>query len=253
MDIISVINQKGGVGKTTTVHALGIGLMKKKKKVLFIDIDPQCNLSLLLKADKNKKTVLDIFYKNSDIHEVIQPQKNYDLIQADQFLAGTNKRLRNRGDEQILKNNLDKLKDKYDYVIIDTPPSLGILTINSLVASTGVLVPVQADLFSVQAIGQLFSTIRVIKTKYNKNLDLIGFLLTRHNKRLVLSRELTDTINTIAEKLNTTLFNTYIRDSISIRESHIKHMSIFEYSPKSNAGKDYKNFINEFIKRRKNK
>lgn len=245
-EIIAVINQKGGVGKSTTVFALGEGLILKGYKVLFIDLDAQGNLSYAMKSNNEYGNSFDIL--NGDLeNNFIQSTDSGDLICSSPKLATADISLTSTGKEYKLKESLNSFVNTYDYIIIDTPPALGILTINALTAATSVIIPAQTDIYSIQGIGQLYKTIQAVKRYTNSNLKIKGILLTRYNSRSVLSRELKQMIENTAKELETIVFNTKIREGIAIKESQAMRKGIFEYAPKSNPAQDYQLFVNEIL------
>jgi chromosome partitioning protein len=152
------------------------------------------------------------------------------------------------GKEYKLTEALESVKGDYDYIIIDTPPALSILTVNALTVADKVIIPAQADLFSLEAIRQLNSTIQTIKRYTNKNLSIAGILLTRYNNRNILTQELTEVLNTTAEYLQTKVFKSTIREAVAIKESQTQKQDIFTYSPESNVAGDYMNLVEEVIK-----
>lgn len=246
MKIISVVNQKGGVGKTTTAHSLGAHLFLTGKRVLFVDLDPQGNLSYTLDSKKTDKTIYEVLTRNMPIKDVIQKTDIGDLIPSSMSLAMIDIYLsKTIGKEQKLKESLEPIRKNYDYIIIDTPPALGTLSINSLTASTGVVITAQADIYSLQGISQLFNTIEAVKEYCNNELKIYGILLTRYNHRNVLSREVAETLEKTVEKK---VFNTKIRENISLKEAQASKKDIFAYDNKSNGATDYKEFIDELLK-----
>lgn len=250
MEIITVINQKGGVGKTVTAHALGTGLSKRGKKVLFVDLDPQGNLSFALGCPNSKKNAFNIFMKNASAKECITQAEGGDCICSSPNLSAVQTLLVNElGTESILKEYFfeSELEKEYDYIIIDTPPALSLQTINALTASNKLVVPTQADLFGLQGIGQLFKTIDQVKKYYNPNLKTEGILLVRCKPRTALTKQVTSLLEETAVKLNTKVFNTKIRDCIAIAEVQGLKSNIFDYAPKSNGAADYSDFIKEFL------
>lgn len=247
-EIIAVINQKGGVGKSTTAQAIGQGLKELyNKKVLFVDLDAQGNLSYSLDAPQSNLSVLDILTGKADAKDVIYHSAQGDILPSNIQLSGADLLLTEMGKEYKLKESLEPIQKDYDYIIIDTPPALGILTVNALTASTGVIIPAQADIYSLQGIGQLNNTFEAVKKYCNKGLTLKGIVLTRYNKRTVLSRDVADLIKETAKTLNTKLYKTQIRETIAVKEAQIQKQSIFTYAPSSNATLDYKNLIKEVI------
>jgi len=251
-EIIAVANQKGGVGKSTTAEALAEGLSRRGHKAVLIDLDSQGNVTLTSAiGETSKPTVYDLLTGRADAQEVTQQRKNrVDIIPADGNLARLDVELTATGKEYKLKEALKPLAVKYKYIVMDTPPALGILTINALTAANRLIIPAQADLYSLQGIGQLYETIKAIKAYTNPDLSLKGILLTRHNARSILSRDMADTAKTTAKQIKTFLYKTVIRESVALREAQASCQSIFEYAPKSNAALDYNSFIDEFLKRK---
>lgn len=245
--IVSIINQKGGVGKSTTSQSLAAGLSLKGYKVLLIDMDSQGNLSFSVGADKEGVSTLEVLKRQASAEEAIQHIGALDIIPASISLAGADMQLTEMGKEYRLKEAIEPLKEKYDYIIIDTPPALGILTINALTASDSVIIPAQADIYSIDAIGQLYGTIRAVKQYTNKELTITGILLTRFSDRTVLSRDLANMIQNTAEQLGTRLFNSTIREAIGIKEAQASKADIFTYAPKSKVAADYMGFVEEFL------
>lgn len=245
--IVSIINQKGGVGKSTTSQSLAAGLSLKDYKVLLIDMDSQGNLSFSVGADKEGVSTLEVLKRQASAEEAIQCIGALDIIPASISLAGADMQLTEMGKEYRLKEAIEPLKKKYDYIIIDTPPALGILTINALTASDSVIIPAQADIYSIDAIGQLYGTIRAVKQYTNKELTITGILLTRFSDRTVLSRDLANMIQNTAEQLGTRLFNSTIREAIGIKEAQASKADIFTYAPKSKVAADYMGFVEEFL------
>lgn len=244
--IIVVINQKGGVAKTTTAEAIAAGLLKQNNKVLAIDLDQQCNLSVSYAADFYKNNVYDVLIGKIKATDAIQCiDGRSDIIPAGYNLAKSDMTFTDIGKEYILKEALQDVKKQYDYIVIDTPPSLGILTVNALTAATNVVIPVQPDLFSLQGLSLICKNIESIQKYTNKNIKISGILLVRYNARALLNKNIMQLLEKKAEELNTKLFNTKIRECIAIKEAQALNKSIFEYSVNSNATKDYKAFLRE--------
>ncbi len=251
-EIIAVTNQKGGVGKSTTAEALAEGLNLKGYKVLLIDMDAQGSISLTSKADDSKPTIYDLLTNKFNAQEVTQQRaQQADIIPSSQSMAHLELELTHTGKEHRLKEKLKPLTSIYDYIIIDTPPALGLTTVNALTAANSVIIPAQADIYSLQGIGQLYNTIEAIQEYTNPKLKIKGILLTRHNNRSILSRDMQDMTQETAERLNTFLYTVAIRENVSIREAQATKQSIFTYAPKSNAAVDYLAFIDEFLERGK--
>lgn len=253
MKTVSVINQKGGVGKSTTAEMLVSALSMKGFKVLAVDLDAQGNLSYSLAADLNSPTVLEVLTEEISAKDAIKKARG-DIISSNKALAGADAFIADTGKEYRLKEALEKIAQNYDFCIIDTPPALGILTINALTASNSVIIPAQADIYSLQGIENLEETIKAVKKYCNPALEIEGILLTRYNPRTILSREVSEMAEKLAKKLETKLFKSKIRDAVAVKEAQISQESLFKYAPKSNVTKDYENFINEFLgKERKKK
>jgi chromosome partitioning protein len=246
--IIAIINQKGGVSKTTTALALGAGLTLRGHKVLLVDLDAQGNLSYSMGAEESTFTTIDVLTRKVKAANVIQRLPQGDLLPTSPELSLADKLLGDTGKEYRLKEALEPVKGNYDYIVIDTPPALGILTVNALTASSGVVIPAQADVFSLQGISQLYATINAVKQYTNPSLKVLGLLLTRFSGRAVLSKNIAGVMEETAKELETKLFNATIREGISIKEAQISKQSIFEYAPKSNPAQDYNDFIDELIK-----
>jgi chromosome partitioning protein len=246
--IIAIINQKGGVSKSTTAAAIGAGLKVKGYKVLLVDLDAQGNLSYSLAAENSKFSVIDVLTKKVKAADIVQHLEQGDILITSRELAFADKLLSDTGKEYRLKEALEPIKGNYDFIIIDTPPALGVLTVNALTACDAAIIPAQADVFSLQGIGQLYATINAVKQYTNPKLKVLGILLTRFSGRAVLSKNIAEVMEQTATELNTKLFNTMIRESISIKEAQIMKKSIFEYAPKSNPALDYNQFIDELLK-----
>lgn len=247
MEIIAVINQKGGVGKSTTAQNIGAGFILKGHSVLFIDLDAQGNLSYTLKANTQGYNILGVLERPETAKAEIQHTEQGDIIASCPALAGADTIITETGKEYRLKEALEALQGDYDYCIIDTPPALGILTINALTACKGAIIPAQADIFSLQGISQLYNTIDTVKKYCNNNLYIMGILLTRFSHRSIISQEMAEVIDETAEKLKTKLYDAKIRECTALKEAQATRQSIFSYAPKSNAAIDYNALIEEII------
>ena len=245
MEVIAIVNRKGGVGKTATAQALGAGLIKKKKKVLYIDLDSQTNLSYGLGADISGLTSMDVLTGDATAKEAIQKTEQGDVIPGTEALAGADAIIDGTGKEYRLKEAIDGLQ--YDYIIIDTPAQLGTLTVNALTAATSVIIPVQAEIYSLQGIGQLARTIQTVKKYCNSDLVIMGMVITRYSSRAVLTRDMTELLEDTAKQLHTTVYTTKIRECIALKEAQARQQDIFTYSPSSNAAKDYEGLLTEIL------
>ena len=246
-ECIAVINQKGGVGKSTTSNAIGAGLFQRGYKVLFIDLDAQGNLSYSMKCENKPLSSLEVLTGTATAREATLTTPQGDIIPASPALASADTIITDTGREYRLKEALEPLKEVYDYIIIDTPPALGTLTINALTACDSVIIPAQADIYSLQGIGQLNQTIQTVKRYCNKGLTIKGIVITRYSPRAVLTRDMTDLLEDTAKQLNTKVFASRIRECIALKEAQASQIDIFTYNPRSNAGIDYKALLEEMI------
>jgi len=250
--VVVITSQKGGVSKTTTASALADGLHMKGHKSLLIDLDPQCSASLISGADtRTPYTIYEAINKQTATQQAMQARKEQaDILPASKALSRLDAELATiTGKEYKLKEAISPLLSLYNYIVIDTPPSLGILTINALTAADAVLIPTQADILSLQGITQLMETIEAVKAYTNPGLIMAGVLLTRHSSRSVLSRDMSETAEETAKQIGTFLYKSTIREAVAIKEAQALKQSLFTYAPKSNAANDYKAFVNEFLKR----
>lgn len=246
--VLTVTQQKGGTGKTTTAHAIGAGIARKGGKVLYIDLDPQGNLSYTLNADTSKPGTLEILTRKVSIAAAVQHTPQGDIIPAGQALATAEMVLTQTGKEHRLAEAIKQLENIYTYIIIDTPPALGILTINALTAADDVIIPCQADAYSIQATGQIADTIATVRQYCNPKLKIAGLLLTRYNNRQILTRDIAELLERAAATLETKVFKTRIRETVIIREAQAQQKDIYTYSPKSNAASDYAAIVQEYLK-----
>lgn len=248
MKILTVMNQKGGVGKSTTVQNIGAGLTYlHKKKVLFIDLDAQGNLTYGLGGNQEGYTILDVLINKCSIDEAIQSTPQGDLICSHSHLSVIDTILEGNNKEYALKEAIKPILSKYDYILIDTPPSLSLLSVNALISSDSVIIPSQADIYSLQGIGQLAETIKAIKDTCNPKLEVKGIVLTRYNSRSLLTKNISNMLEDTAKSINTKLFTTPIREGIAVKEAQAMRKNLFEYAPKSNPAVDYKNLIKEVL------
>lgn len=246
--VIAFTNQKGGVGKTTTACAFCGGLVLRGKKVLAVDLDPQGNLSFSLGAEDDGCTIHDVLLGNASIHEAIQTTKNCDVIPSNILLSGLELELTSVGREYVLREKLAPIMKFYDYIIIDTPPALSILTINAYTACNDLLIPMTPEILSLQGIAQLKDTIVAIKKYYNKSLNFRGILLTKYNERILLTKEVEELASIVAQQLGTAVLDAKIPVSVVAAEAPAHKMSVVKYAPRSKICKDYLRVIDELYK-----
>src|SRR6266498_2484707 len=244
--VISFANQKGGVAKTTTTLNLGVALSEKGLQVLLVDLDPQGNLTMSqgLNPDSIERSMFDVLVHRLPIGEVIH-HTEVDLAVSSIDLAGAELALSSMiGRERALEKAIVPVKDNYDYVLIDTPPSLGLLTINALVASNGVIVPVQCEYLSLRGLVQLENTLSMIRENLNPNVDIQGILPTMYDKRLVHSREAVDILK---ENFGDLVYNSKIRKTIRYAEAPVKGQSVLGYDPTGEAADLYRDLAKEVL------
>lgn len=248
MRIISLVNQKGGVGKTTTTNNLGASLVKAGKRVLLIDLDPQANLSYSLGVrGEDYKSVYDVLRGTAKLKDIILTHKNgVDIAPSHINLSGAELELASQvGREQILKDALRGVADNYDYILIDCAPSLGIITLNALVASKEVFIPVQTEVLALQGMSKLLSTVNLVRERLNPELEVTGVIGTMYDSRKSLSKEVIDTLN---EHFSGKLFKTLIRSNVSLAESPSSGVDIISYKADSYGAKDYQALAEEVIR-----
>lgn len=242
--IITVTNQKGGVGKTTVVSALVCGLHQRGARVLGVDLDPQGNLGFTLGLDiGDGYTVYDVLKGNCAIEQAIAHTDYGDILSSDILLSAAEVEFTAPRREFMLSQQLDAVKDSYDFIIIDTPPSLNILTINAYVASTGIILPMEAEVLSLVGISQIQDIIETVQNSFNPDLKVLGILLNKYNFRLTLSRDILDLAEQVAEQLHTQVFPTKIRRSVSVAMAPAYGQSVLSYKPDSTSSKDLQKII----------
>ncbi|MBO4688487.1 MAG: ParA family protein [Clostridiales bacterium] len=251
--VISIVNQKGGVGKTTTAVNLSAFLAKKRKKVLVIDLDPQGNATSGYGFEKSglENTVYDLLVNEEEITKVIAAtsDKNVDMCPTNINLAGAEVELVSAiSRETILKRAIEPVLDKYDYIIVDCPPSLGLLTINALTACEGVIVPIQGEYYALEGLSQLIDTINMIKKKLNPAVGILGVVITMHDRRTQLTKQV---VEEVQKYFGDKVFNTFIPRNVRLAEAPSHGLTIEEYDPKSKGSLAYQALSNEVIKRTK--
>ncbi|MGH9341631.1 MAG: ParA family protein [Acidobacteriota bacterium] len=241
-EIIAVINQKGGTGKTTTTINLGTALADLGKRVLLVDFDPQASLSYSLGLSPPRGTLIGVFSDGS-LHKT--ENKNLHVLPSSLELADIELALASTpGREDFLKNYLRGLRGKYDYVLIDCAPSLSVLTVNALNASDGVLIPVLMEVLSLQGLTQLLATMDDFKRAFQRDLRIKGILPVRYNPRWKLSSEVLDLIRTNVQER---VFDTVIRENVRVAEAPSFAKSVLKYAPQSAGAKDYRALAQEFL------
>ncbi|MEZ3423537.1 MAG: ParA family protein [Lachnospiraceae bacterium] len=252
MKIVSISNIKGGVGKTTTAAVLAVGLAEKGYRVLLIDSDPQTNLTMCFLQEQTDElsSLYDIYGDGESIDDVKVPVRdNMDLVIGDFELCNADMQFTKAGRLKMLKKAIKSIGTEYDFIVIDTPPNLGILSLNAFIASNYVLVPMTVDSFSLKGVRLLKETLGDVKDETEKELPVAGILLTRYNSRTNVSKLLEKSLNSAATLLDTELFKSRIRQAVVVQESQIAKEDLFSYSPNAKVAEDYKGFIDEFLER----
>jgi chromosome partitioning protein len=244
--VISLANQKGGVAKTTTTLNLGVAFAELGHKVLLIDLDPQGNLTMSqgLNPDTIEQSMFDVLVHRLPIDQVIQ-QREADIAVSSIDLAGAELALSSQiGRERALEKALAPVRDRYDFILIDTPPSLGLLTINAFVASTGVIVPVQTEYLSLRGLVQLENTLSMVRENLNPKVEIVGIVPTMYDKRLTHSREADEILR---ENFGDLVYKTKIRKTVRFAEAPVKGLSVLAYEPEGTAAELYRKLAKEVL------
>ena len=252
-NVLSIVNQKGGVGKTTTCVNLAAFIAELHKKVLDIDLDPQGNATSAFGIDKPSlsASIYDVLINDTAIIEIIQKSKmkNLDICPTNIDLAGAEVELVSAmSRETILKRAIDQIQDKYDYVLIDCPPSLGLLTVNALTASSGVVVPIQGEYYAMEGLTQLVDTINLVRKHLNPQIGIFGVVITMFDARTQLTRQVTSEVKSY---FGDKVFQTVIPRNVRLAEAPSFGQSIAEYDRKSRGGQAYYELAKEVVARAK--
>lgn len=245
--VISIALQKGGVGKSTTAQALASTLGFKHKKTLLIDMDSQANVTYASGIDTPDKTITDVLGGDCRPDDAAIKCKFYDILAADEYL--TNVEISDDIEPTLLKDAIKPIKDKYDFIIIDTPPALGNLSVNALVASDYVVIPVEPRPFAMQGLGALHNTLQSVQNSLNPALKVLGILLIKYSNRTVLNRDIKDMIADYAQQMGTVVFDTTIREGIAVAEAQTMRKPLIDYAKSSKPNIDYKAFTTEVLKK----
>jgi chromosome partitioning protein len=250
--VIAFANQKGGVAKTTTTLNLGVAFAESGLRVLCVDLDPQGNLTMSqgLNPDAIERSMFDVLVHRLPIEEVIAPRE-IDVAVSSIDLAGAELALSSQiGRERALQKALEPVRSRYDYILIDTPPSLGLLTINAFVAATGVIVPVQTEYLSLRGLVQLENTLQMVRENLNPQVAITGILPTMYDKRMTHSREADEILR---ENFGDLVYNTRIRKTIRFAEAPVKGASVLAYEPDGEAANMYRDLAKEVLSGQKSR
>lgn len=246
MKTISIMNHKGGTGKTTSSINIGAGLAKKGLKVLLLDIDSQANLTEGLGKGDPELSVYDSIRENKKL-PILNVSENLDLVPSSIDLLGAEMEIVSKiGREQILHKLLKPIRSEYDYIIIDCPPSVGLLTVNAMVASDTILLPLQGEYFAYKGVDRLLGIVNEVRDNLNDKLEIGGVFITQINPNRILTKTI---VEKLTEDLQDKVFDTKIRINVALAEAQLQGQTIFDYAPESNGAKDYEMLVDEILKR----
>lgn len=236
---IAFSNQKGGVGKTTSTINVGAGLSRQGKRVLLVDLDPQANLTYSLRQHSQRldTTVYDVLKGRAELDESIIQHQEFDILPSSIDLSGAEMEFANEpAREMLLKNILRKCEDDYDYILIDCPPNLGLLTLNAFTAVSEIFIVLQSEYLALHGLSKLTEVINIVKERLNPEIEITGIICTLYDGRKNLNREVVDHIQ---DYFGDKVFDTIIRDNVALAEAPSHHKTIFEYDPQSYGAEDY--------------
>jgi chromosome partitioning protein len=244
--VISLLNHKGGVGKTTSAINIGAALVEMGKKVLLVDLDPQANLTLSLGLPRERVTIYESLRGESELLP-ISVKPNFDVVISSLDLSGAEMELINEaGREYILRELFEPIVGDYDFVLIDCPPSLGLLTLNALTSSHFIIIPLQTEFLALQGLTKIKQVVDKVKVRLNKQIEILGVMATMYDSRKILNRDVVDTIKKFFGKR---VFQTMIRDNVALAEAPSKRLDIFEYNRNSLGAQDYLALSREVLER----
>ena len=247
--IIAITNQKGGVGKTTTALSLTAALHERGETVLGVDLDPQGSLGFSAGLDiENIVTIDDVFKGRHTVEEAITETGVGDILPSNILLSTAELELNMPGREFLLRDALRKVEKEYDYIIIDTPPALNVLTFNAYVAAEQLIIPMAPEILSLLGISQIRDTVETVRRYYNPELEVLGILLNRYSSHLILNREVEEMAQDIAKKLGTRVFRNKIHAGVAVAESPAHGESVVTYAPGSKPALDFQSLLNEILR-----
>jgi chromosome partitioning protein len=244
MKTISIMNHKGGTGKTTSTINIGAGLAKKGLKVLLMDIDSQANLTEGLGIREAEVSVYDSIRESKKL-PILHITENLDLVPSSIDLLGAETEIVSKiGREQIIRKLLKPVRSDYDFIIIDCPPSVGLLTVNAMVASDTILIPLQGEYFAYKGVDRLLGIVNEVRENLNDKLEIGGVFITQINPNRILTKTI---VEKLTEDLQEKVFETKIRMNVALAEAQLQGQSIFDYAPDSNGAKDYEMLVDEIL------
>ena len=248
--VLTCTNQKGGVAKTTTNWAVADCLRKRGYKTLMVDLDPQSNLTLIAGADSDGRTIKDVFDKTCSVEEaIVTTEGQGDILPSTLLLASADNTYNSPGREYMLSIALNKVKDRYDFILVDTPPSIGVLVFNALTAADHVIVPIATDVFSFVALEQLSQTLQAIVDATNPHLSTLGIVITNYVGRSNHDKNHVQVVRDSEELLNARSFDTLIRYGSVVREAELMREPLSSYAPRSKQAADYEALTDEILGR----